>query len=108
MQNHEFIGPVSQSTQDVDWLGCVELCASRTDCVSYNFKMSASFGGKGLCELIDTKAIDDDCDIETLLVYENGVIFHQLRKANEVRKKNTSVEKEIRWVSARERTFSRA
>ena len=55
------------------WLSCTVACEQDPRCISYHFNSMA-----GTCELI-ADGLGTDCGAEELLIYQPGIIFHQIR-----------------------------
>ena len=70
----ELVGSGLKSIRNVDWLRCIELCATNPNCWSYNFNKPSE-----LCELNFASLCGCGAG-EKLLVYQEGSVFHQLYK----------------------------
>ena len=86
--NKTLVGFAYKTTENVDWLHCIEDCQQDASCFSYNF-WPGTFGGK--CEL-NNCGFEDECSAQTMLIWGPGWIFQQL-KNTQVREEYTEIYK---------------
>ena len=86
VQDHLLVGHVVQ-TLEVDWLDCIHSCQENSECVSYNYHKSVT----RLCQL-NNGGVENLCEGEKSLVYEEGVVFQQLKPVKVRRRRNNTIE----------------
>lgn len=72
--NKTLVGFAYNTTENEDWLQCIQTCHQDVSCISYNFWRGKA---SGTCQL-NNCGFENECSAESSLIWAPGCIFQQV------------------------------